>query len=74
MALYYISQFIFQMIDNKERREHAPVDSVPYSPITLKEGTPITLDIPKHPVCDVWTMTLTNPHQVYIYNVAKILL
>ena len=52
------------MIDDKERHEHAPMDSDPYSPITFKDGIPITLDIPENLVCDVWKMILKNPHLV----------
>ena len=52
------------MIDDKERREHAPVDDDPHSPITFEDDSPISLDIPKDPVCGVWKMILKNPHPV----------
>ena len=53
------------MIDDEVRSEHAPpVDSVPCSQILIfKECTSIILDIPAK--SGVWSMTLTNPHQVW---------
>ena len=52
------------MIDKEVRSEHAsPVDSVPCSQIIFKECTSIILDIPDK--SGVWSMTLTNPHQVW---------